>query len=610
MRRSLAASLLIAALGLSGCLSDDDDEPASAPPAVVGIDDPASPAPPVDTEPSSPQASGGEPRLRLNEARVLGSADVADWEFEGALELINIGDATARLDDYMVRADDADWRLPSVTLAPGSLFVARGLQPLDGSGAVFLSQTVRRLALVDHQGDTVDEIEVPASVANGVLARYTDGVGRAYVYPLTQASLGTANADLGFVRKLASGTEFAPRDSSTNAIVTFDGHHWVLGGWSHFGDDEWHSYTDVWKSRDGVRWELVNDEPPYSHYSSFVTWRDRMWVIGEHSFSSTDGIEWRPETLSSPGLNQSVVLGDALFNVQGAIVQVTHDGEHWTTLTDTAPWTYERVQPMVVVYDGKIWVMGGVDYYGEPRETYYNDVWSSPNGADWTLVNSYAEWSPRLWSSAAVHDGKLFVIDGLNSTDWPDDYGNSAEIWFTEDGLDWFPLESELRWGARHASYTTVDDDSGVLVIAGYGHGGVERIYNDVWSLRVGVFFSKATGDVRDLDTWGKHKDGSGEAPTSFDAPGQIFMLRNRESFEIDESWGVQGAGSRIVVGDGQRDHTVELRIRNRGLPHHPLLLLSNSTTFAEGCAPTVHHMNPQAAYIATTVRCDTGAGY
>jgi hypothetical protein len=207
-----------------------------------------------------------------------------------------------------------------------------------------------------------------------------------------------------------------------------------------------------------------------------------------------------------------------------------------------------------------------------------------------------------------VYDGKLFVMNGMNETEWPDEFGNTAEVWFTEDGLEWFPFEAERKWGARHASLATVDDERGMLLLAGYGHGGIERMYNDVWSFRPSIFFSKAEGNVADLETWGKHSDGSGEPPESFDSPGQLFVLRNRPSFAIDESWAVRGAGSRIVVGDGQRTHTVELQVHNRRRPHQPLQLASNSTTTVTGCAPAIHYKNPNAALIDSSEFCGGSA--
>jgi hypothetical protein len=147
-----------------------------------------------------------------------------------------------------------------------------------------------------------------------------------------------------------------------------------------------------------------------------------------------------------------------------------------------------------------------------------------------------------------------------------------------------------------------------VLLFGGYGHGGIERIYNDAWSFSASMFFSKAEGDVRDLATWGKRTDGSGEAPESFDAPGQLFVLRNRTSFELDESWTVRGAGSRIVVGDGRPTQRVELRIHNGSRPQQPLHLASNSITLVSGCSPDVHFADPRATFHDESEVCAEGA--
>jgi len=556
-------------------------------------------------QPDSVLEPAGHGALRINEVRVPGTGDRKSSPFEGTVELYNIGASPADLRGYALRTDLVDdWRLPNVTLAPGAMYVVRSLEALGGNYTGYWRGPISSIALIDRLGSEVDRLEIPASLANSVLGRYPNGLGAPYVYPIDRASFGVPNADIGFVRNLAAGTEFQRRDSSPNAIVSHAGYHWILGGWSNFdGLDDWHSYSDVWKSRDAVHWTLVNKNPPYIHYSSFLAWRGRMWVIGIESFSSEDGIDWRPEPIDAPVLNRTVVFRDSLVSISGSTVVVSEDGERWTTLTDTAPWG-NRVQPTVVVYRDKIWVMGGDGgYYTDNdevfNEAYFNDVWSSADGVTWELVNPYADWSPRLWSSGAVWDDKLFVINGFSLTEWTDEWGNTAEIWFTEDGVEWFPLESEIRWAPRHASLTTIDDNKGLLLLAGYGGGNeVERSYNDVWSVHVSVFFSKPDGDLRELATWGKHKDGSGEPPESFEAPDQVFVLRNRPSFEIDESFAIRGAGSRIFVGDGQYTHSVELNIVNRATPHQPLYLLSNSTTTVSGCNPTVYFKHQQAALI------------
>ena len=587
MRGLVVATATLAFACLAGCSSSKDAAPPSA-------------------APDDPPSAAFEGALRINELKVLGSHDAAPLPFEGALEIVNVGDSPVHLGSYAVRVGfvETTWQLPQVTLAPGALYVAQHLNAVHGASGAFLSTPAGSVTLLDRVGHEIDYIEIPASVSGGVLARYPNGDGPAYVYPLERASLGLMNPDTGFIRRHAGGTEFLQRDSSPNAIVTYGGYHWILGGWSNFGGDDWHSYTDVWKSSDAVRWSLVNSAPPYIHYSSFLEWRGRMWVIGVSSFSSEDGIDWRPEPIEAPVLNRTLVFRDSLLSISGSTVVTSADGERWTTLTETAPWGNDRVQPTVLVYQDKLWVMGGTGGTSD-AETFFNDVWVSDDGATWTLVNPYSDWTPRLWTSGAVYDDKIFIINGLSLTEWPDDWGNTAEIWFTEDGVEWFPLESELKWAPRHASFSTVDEKHGLLLMGGYGGGNVlERSYNDVWSIKAAFFFSKPEGDLNDLATWGKHKDGSGESPASFNAPDQVFVLRNRPSFAIDESWSVQGAGSRVFVGDGQQTHTIELSISNRASPRQPLYLLSNSTTVVKGCRPTVYFKHPQAALIDNSGPC------
>jgi hypothetical protein len=64
-------------------------------------------------------------------------------------------------------------------------------------------------------------------------------------------------------------------------------------------------------------------------------------------------------------------------------------------------------------------------------------------------------------------------------------------------------------------------------------------------------FYSKATGDITDVATWGTNTDGTGTSPTNFTAANQIFNFRNRVSETLTANWTVSGAGSKVIVGDG-----------------------------------------------------------
>ncbi len=59
--------------------------------------------------------------------------------------------------------------------------------------------------------------------------------------------------------------------------------------------------------------------------------------------------------------------------------------------TASADWT-GRWAHTSVVFDNKIWVMGGVNVDGNFRK---NDVWASSNGSSWTQVDASADWTER-----------------------------------------------------------------------------------------------------------------------------------------------------------------------------------------------------------------------
>src|SRR5690606_35806218 len=95
-----------------------------------------------------------------------------------------------------------------------------------------------------------------------------------------------------FWLKVNDSTSYSPRDSSPNACVVHDGAVWILGGYRNENDTIWYSKSDVWKSGDGIHWTSVNEDPPYSPYSAFVSFKGFIWVFAGVSFRSSDGVSW------------------------------------------------------------------------------------------------------------------------------------------------------------------------------------------------------------------------------------------------------------------------------------------------------------------------------
>lgn len=301
--------------------------------------------------------------------------------------------------------------------------------------------------------------------------------------------------------KVTDSTAFSSRDSSPNASVVHEGVVYVLAGYGRF-DKGWESRSDTWRSVDGMNWELVNSSPPYSPYSLFVSFKGSIWAYGDDgNFRSTDGKKW--DTVATnhfiPGGARGVVHEDAIFVVYGRTVLRSLDGENFEVLTANALWSH-RYWPGLVSFKNRLWFFGGGDGYLTGLDYYYNDVWSSNNGVEWQF-EGHADWPGRFWFSYSVFAERLWILGGwdyhqINNSE----FGNMNDVWYTSDGVSWEYLETDSIFENRHASFTWIKD--GYLYLSsGYGHGGVSRMYNDVWRLQFprGGEFNIAYGDTLPL---------------------------------------------------------------------------------------------------------------
>lgn len=64
-------------------------------------------------------------------------------------------------------------------------------------------------------------------------------------------------------------------------------------------------------------------------------------------------------------------------------------------------------------------------------------------------------------------------------------------------------------------------------------------------------YYSKASGNLQDLSTWGSNADGTGTAPPNFTSPNVIYTVANRTTAAVSAPWTVSGSGSKVVVGTG-----------------------------------------------------------
>jgi|SRR5580704_189840 hypothetical protein len=291
-----------------------------------------------------------------------------------------------------------------------------------------------------------------------------------------------------------------PRDSQGE--VVYKNRLWIFGGWFNSFEAP---PRDVWSSADGKKWTLVTKNAPWKHSDlpMTVAFDDRMWLMGGwyngrlpgHSAGnevwwSTDGARWKQST-SHAGWSPRLASGAVVF--QGKIwilggtenyyfgddqslkndVWSSTDGNNWVLVTQNAGWS-PRAYHQAVVHDGKIWVMGGGNYV--PQYRALNDVWSSEDGRHWTLVTDSTPWHPRLWFSAVAYRDRMWVLGGWSNN--PSE--NWEDVWYSKDGKRWTQLQSNPIWKARHEHSTFVFQDK-IWVLGGHAR----PLNSEVWSLKI-----------------------------------------------------------------------------------------------------------------------------
>ena len=125
----------------------------------------------------------------------------------------------------------------------------------------------------------------------------------------------------GFAVSALADAPWAARDRF--GAVYFQNKIWVLGGSCGSSFHGYQTlYNDVWSSADGVTWEQMMVNAPWSprcfHSSSVLVWKNQIWIFGgDKSYTSSvmdvwaspDGIDWSSYGVFSAGARGSVAAG-------------------------------------------------------------------------------------------------------------------------------------------------------------------------------------------------------------------------------------------------------------------------------------------------------------
>lgn len=361
-----------------------------------------------------------------------------------------------------------------------------------------------------------------------------------------------------------------PADSAQNQIVRLDDLLMIFSGWHFKGLNEknellWGNDVNTYFSMDGANWIDQKTQAPFDSYSNLVVLKDHIFSYDSDIYSSVDGRTWDHQGISpvKNSFYNAVVEHDSVYLI-GKKIFKSENGIEFKYLGDS-PWESERVEFKTIAYNGKIIMIGGASGMrnsdlGEdeqPITKYYDTVWISEDGKNWQshLVNSYI--SGRIWQTLILHDNKILLTGGFNQYSNQDCYGNFGDAWFSSNGYVWVPYLRPVSWSCRHASYAVNLGINKTILMAGYGGGGFSRLYNDAYVINANVYFSKAEGELSELNTWGQMVDGTGPSPASFDSKNNVYVLNNRFFYKIPKSIKKIDSGGYFYIANDFHDTKV-----------------------------------------------------
>ena len=294
---------------------------------------------------------------------------------------------------------------------------------------------------------------------------------------------------------------FPPLDGG--GALVYDGKMWMLGGWAPGSRPSPYTMNEVWVSADGDAWAALGSAPwEPRHTAGYAVHDGKMWVVGGDAnsghyqndvWNSTNGVQWNLVTDNVPWgnrvLHHTVAFAGKIWVMGGQKlphfiqdgptdemlyddVWCTTNGVDWTRVLEHAPWAPRGMIGGGAVLRDKIWLLGGGTYNTpqHPVRNFYNDVWCTADGVNWTCVREEAPWEPRQYHDVAAFDGCLWVLEGYHGR-------NLNDVWCSADGVAWFPVPG-TPWPVRHAASVYAHGD-GLWMVAG-------NLWNDVWKLTRG----------------------------------------------------------------------------------------------------------------------------
>jgi hypothetical protein len=154
------------------------------------------------------------------------------------------------------------------------------------------------------------------------------------------------------------------------------------------------------------------------------------------------------------------------------------DGSNWTKVKSNIP---SRCGQAMTVFGDKLWLIGG---YASSWGEYRNDVWNSTDGITWSCITDSAPFTPRIFHTVTVFDNRMWVIGGTTRK------AKVKDVWSSADGVNWSLVTDSAHFSSRSCHASTVFDNKMWLI------GGEDSAFNplnDIWFSADGAEWTQLT---------------------------------------------------------------------------------------------------------------------
>jgi len=178
------------------------------------------------------------------------------------------------------------------------------------------------------------------------------------------------------------------------------------------------------------------------------------------------------------------IIGGTSSSIINSDVWSSPDGINWTVENLNAPFG-ELFQQKAVVFNNKIWVTGTSTVDNA------NNLWSSEDGRNWTLILNEAQFPGRRDHEFLVFKNRMWIIGGFRGR--ADGDAGLNDVWSSSDGINWTQNTDAAPFDFRYA-HTSLVFDNHMWVIGGQSLG--PRFKKDVWYSSDGINWTQATSNL------------------------------------------------------------------------------------------------------------------